>query len=259
MRKATLGVLALWIGLFYLAPIATAILFSFLTPLTYGGVEWTPTLQGYAYAKPELFGRTALFALSTALVCTAVSLVVSIEALLRPSPAKNRFILGLAVFALVTNSLVKIYSWLLLLGASGPLASLQLSNETFRVMVGLIHMYLPFGLLLVFEGVRSIDPGLIRAARDLGASDRAIAWRILLPLARPFAISATFIVAVFVFAEFLVPQILGRGKLMLTGNRMSELFGAPHFNWPACMAIGSVVVLLLFAILSATALRRREA
>jgi spermidine/putrescine transport system permease protein len=254
MRKAVLSVLALWITLFYIGPIVIALIVSFLTPGLYGGVEWEASTQGYSYVKAELFGRTALFAGVTAVLCTLASLVISIEALLHPSPAKHRFILGLAVFTLVTNSLIKIYSWNLLLGASGPLSFLGtgiLSNEKLAVLLGLVYMYLPFGLLMIFEGVTSIDPGLIRAARDLGAGDYAIARRVLLPLAWPFVVSSGFIVMVFAFADFLVPQFLGRGKLILTGNRMADLFGGTHHNWPACMAIGTVILLMLFVTLIA--------
>lgn len=259
MRKAILSILTLWIVLFYLGPIVIALVVSFMTPGLYGGVEWRASAQGYAFVKPELFGRTALFAGATAVVCTLASLVISIEALLRPSPAKHRFIMGLAVFTLVTNSLIKIYAWKILLGASGPLSFLGaglLSNEKLAVLLGLVYLYLPFGLLMIFEGVTSIDPGLIRAARDLGAGDLAIARRVLLPLAWPFVASSGFIVAVFVFADFLVPQFLGYGKLTLTGNRMAELFGGSHHNWPACMAIGAVILLMLFVTL--VVFRRQE-
>jgi spermidine/putrescine transport system permease protein len=259
MRKEILGVIGLWIILFYLGPILVALIFSFLTPKTYGGVEWTPTLEAYKFIKPDLFSRTAIYAVIAAILCTGLALTISVEALLHPSPVKSKFIVGLVAFSLVTNSLIKIYSWILLLGASGPLAFLGLpflEDEKFRVGLGLVYMYLPFAMLMIHEGVQAIDPGLIRAARDLGAGDGAIARRILLPLSKPFAVSAAFIVAVFCFAEFLIPEVLGRGKVILTGNRMADLF-TKQFNWPACMAIGSVIVVLLFAILSLH--RRREA
>lgn len=252
MRKAILGLLFLWLTLLYAVPIAVAAGFSFLTPRTFGGVDYILTLQNYAFGEGTLraFARTTGMAAVTGAFCAAVALVIAGDALLRPSPGKHRTILGLAAFSLVINSLMKVYAWALLLPGWNPWSA---------TLIGMIHAHLPLAMLLTYEGVRSIDPGLIRAARDLGAGEAALWIRVILPLSMPFATGAALVTAVFVFADFLVPQVLGRGHVLLTGNRMSDLF-AQQGNWPGMLAIGTVVLALLFAALAASnALRRRAA
>lgn len=250
MRKVILGLLFLWLVLFYAVPISVAAGFSFLTPRTFGGVDYVPTLQNYAFGPGTIraFARTAGMAAITGTVCAAVALLIAGDTLLRPSPTKQRMILGLVVFSLVVNSLMKVYAWALLLPGWDPWTA---------TLVGMIHAHLPLAMLLTYEGVRSIDPGLLRAARDLGAGEAALWIRVILPLSTPFAAGAALVAAVFVFADFLVPQVLGRGRVLLTGNRMSDLF-AQQGNWPGMLAIGTVVLLLLFTALAASiAIRRR--
>jgi spermidine/putrescine transport system permease protein len=251
MRKAVLGLLFAWLIAFYAVPIAVAAGFSFLTPRTFGGVDFVPTLQNYAFGEGTLraFARTAGMAAITGAVCAAAGLLIAGDALLRPSPAKERAILGLAVFSLVVNSLMKVYAWALLLPGWDPWTA---------TLVGMIHAHLPLAMLLTYEGVRSIDAGLLRAARDLGAGEGALWTRVILPLSMPFAIGAASVTVVFVFADFLVPQVLGRGRILLTGNRMSDLF-AQQSNWPGMLAIGTVVLVLLFATLAAIRFKSRPA
>jgi len=251
MRKALIALLFGWVGLFYAAPILVGVVGSFMTSRTFGGIDWTPTLSNYAFSGGTLltFGRTALLAAVTGAVCAGASFVIAGDALLAPARWKTRAILGIAVFSLITNSLMKVYAWALLLPEWSPWSA---------TLVGMIHSYLPLALLLVHEGVASIDPGLIRAARDLGAGEGRVWSRVLLPLSGRFVAGAGLITAVFVFADFLVPQILGRGTLTLTGNRMSDLF-AQQSDWPGMLAIGTVVLLLLFGAMGMFTLRRRAA
>lgn len=251
MRRAALSLIVAWGLLFYAAPIVVAVAFSFLTPRTFGGVEFSFTLRNYAFtdATLRMFARTAAIALATGVVCTAAALVISGDALLRPSKLKSRLIPGLAVFSLITNSLMRVYAWVLIL----PTIDARLST-----LIGMIYLYLPLAMLLVHESVQSIDPGLIRAARDLGATEGTLWRRILWPPARPPAVGAMVIVFVFACADFLVPQILGRGMVVMTGNRMSDLF-LQHSNWPGTMAIGTVLLMALFATLFGFYFRKRPA
>jgi ABC-type spermidine/putrescine transport system permease subunit I len=251
MRKAVLALLIAWTALFYAVPIAISIGISFTTKRVEGGIDPTPTLSNYDLERPvrKAIARTAGIAAISGLVCAAAALAVSIDALLRPSALKERAILGLAIFSLVTNALMKVHAWALLVPGADP---------WFATLIGLIHTYFPLALLVVFEGVRTIDPGLVRAARDLGAGEAALWLRIALPLSKRFALGAALLVAVFVSADFLVPQVLGRGKLMLVGNRMYDVFYT-NANWPAAMALGSLLTALLFVVLAAFYLRRRPA
>lgn len=251
MRRAALSLILVWGLLFYAAPLAVAVVFSFLTPRTFGGVELPITLQNYAFtgATLRMFVRTVGVALAAAVICTAVAFVVSGDARLRPSGRKNRLILGLAVFSMITNSLMRVYAWVLIL----PRIDAWLAT-----LVGMIYLYLPLAMLLVHESVQSVDPGLIRAARDLGATEGVLWRRILWPLVRLPALGAAAIVFVFVCSDFLVPQILGRGLVVMTGNRMSDLF-LQQANWPATMAIGTVLLVTLFAALFGLYFRKRPA
>ena len=83
---------------------------------------------------------------------------------------------------LFASYLVRIYAWRTILGANGllntGLETLGLIDDPlgfllynrFAVTVALVHIFLPYVVLVLYAGFRPISPALLEAAQDLGAA-----------------------------------------------------------------------------------------
>ena len=103
-------------------------------------------------------------------------------------------VLFLITATLFASYLVRIYAWRTILGENGLLNSglerLGLIDEPlgfllysrFAVTVALVHIFLPYVVLVLFAGFRPIAPGLLEAAQDLGANALTRWRKVILPL-----------------------------------------------------------------------------
>jgi len=125
--------------------------------------------------------------------------------------------------------LVRSFAWIALLGTQGPLNQALLGlglidepmslvrNET-GVLIGMVHIMLPYAILTLYANMRGIDAGLVAAARSLGAS-RFQAFRLVfLPLTRPGLIGAGTLVFILSLGFFVTPALLGGGKVLMVAE-----------------------------------------
>ena len=114
--------------------------------------------------------------------------------------------------------LVRTYAWMVLLGRNGVLNRLlveygivsdplPLLHNLTGVLIGMVHVLLPYMVLPIYGAVRRLDPSVVAAARGLGASPWRLFWRIYLPLSKP----ALAVVAILAFeqswGDFLSPLL----------------------------------------------------
>jgi ABC-type spermidine/putrescine transport system permease subunit I len=98
-----------------------------------------------------------------------------------------------------------------------------------------------------------LDERLFRAAATLGASDRAIFWRVFFPLTAPALVAGTVLVFILTLGFFVTPAILGGGRVPMIANMLDTLINSIP-KWEVASAIST---LLLFATLVLFALYRR--
>ena len=182
---------------FFLFPVVRMLGFS----LEAGSLDW------YAKALGEqLYLRVFWNTFEIALIVTVVCLLLGyplgfLIATTTPGWATLGFIFVL--LPLWTSVLVRTYAWMVLLGRNGVFNRwlieagivsdpLPLLHNFTGVLIGMVHVLLPYMVLPIYGAVRRLDPAIVAAAEGLGASDWRIFWRIYLPL--------TITVAVFMFA-----------------------------------------------------------
>jgi spermidine/putrescine transport system permease protein len=114
------------------------------------------------------------------------------------------------------------------------------------VLVGLLYAFLPSAVFPIYAALDSIDPSLLEAARDLGASPFRAFLNVTLPLSLPGVVSAILFVFVPSIGVFVIPAILGGGKSILIGNLIVTLY-LEFRNIPFGSAVS--IVLLLFVLI----------
>ena len=123
---------------------------------------------------------------------------------------------------------------------------IRLINTPFAVLVGIVYGYLPLMVFPIFVSLEKLDKRLLEASDDLGATPFGTFRQVTLPLSAPGVITGCMLVFILLMGEYLIPQLLGGGKVFFIGNALVDLFLQSR-NWPfgsAC-AVALVVIMLV--------------
>ena len=263
---ATLGLL-----LFFAAPLGTFFLYSFLTNSLYD-VSGPLTLEAYADALTSDVNRTlAVNSLVVGLCAAAATVVIGLPVaywLRFATPRLQVIVLFLITATLFASYLVRIFAWQSILGGNGLLNSglrrLGVIDEPlgfllynkFSVTVALVHIFLPYVVLVLYAGFRPVSPALVEAAQDLGANAFTRWRRVILPLVAAPAATAFLLVFVLSAADYVTPQFVGGTDGALLGVRIQAALTGVG-NWPLGAALSFLMLgaFLLCYLLTALALR----
>lgn len=274
---ALLTPVSLLLGTCFLVPLGIMAVYSFLTPGLYGGVEWSfyPYNYGRVLGAPlgdvedfdPVYVEILLRSLRLAGIVVALSLVISYPAafwVARFRGQRKSFVLFLVTLPFFASLIIRVYAWMLILRPTGFLnlvlesagvidAPLQIIFTEVSVVAGLVYILLPFMLLPIYASVEKLDPALVQASQDLGATPWQTFRRVVLPLTLPGVVGGSLIVFIPAFGNFVVPALLGGAKVMLVGNIIEQQFLAAR-NWPfgaalAMLILGTVLVLMLIYVL----------
>lgn len=168
-----------------------------------------------------------------------------------------------------TSNVIRMVSWIPFLGREGlfnrmlieaglvdaPLDILLYSD--FAVVLTYIHLFTLFMIVPIFNSMAKIDPDLIEAARDAGASGWQILWGVIVPLSKTgIALGAIFVVTL-VMGDFFVVRVMSGGQsasvVSAMKNEIDQLF-YPQASAMAVLLI-LVVVLMVSAILRVVDIR----
>ena len=163
-----------------------------------------------------------------------------------------------------TSNIIRMISWRPVLGKEGlinsallklgvvdqPLEWLLFSD--FSVIVAYVHLFTLFMIVPIFNAMARIDPTLLEAAFDGGASRWGVVWNVVLPLSKTgIALGAVFVVTL-VMGDFFVVIVMSGG---LSGSATSGIYNDLQFlNYPRAAA--SAVILLVVVMLIAAAIFR---
>jgi putative spermidine/putrescine transport system permease protein len=123
----------------------------------------------------------------------------------------------------------------------------QLLYTEAAVIIGSVHVFLPFMVLPLAGAIARIDPAVEEAARVLGASGVTLFRRITLPLSLPGLAVGTTLVFSLSAASYVTPQILGGNFAALLGTLLEQQVLTLH-DWPFGAAIATVLVSIVLAI-----------
>ena len=204
-----------------------------------------------------IFWRSVAMALGTTLVTLLAGFPVA-WALVRAVPGRWRgALLLLVTLPLWTSVLVKLYAWVFLLRSGGLLSQIMtffgasspsLLYTTEAVAIGQLYVELPYMILPIYAALERIDPSLVDAARDLGASTLTTLRRVVIPIASPGIVAGCILVFVPSLGSVLVPDLLGGARTAWLGTLITSQFGAardPAFGSAMAFSL-SVLTLLAF-------------
>lgn len=245
----------LWTVIFVAVPLVYILGMSFLQKAATWGVTNEFTLASYrkmlspSYLK--VFGQSLWLALLTTVSTLAIGYPFAYFTA-QLSEKRRALALLLIIVPFWTNSLVRIYGWMILLRSQGVVNSLlialglidtplKLLYSFGAVLVGMVYALIPFMILSVYNSIARLDPALTEAARDLGASKWRAFWTVTVPMTRAGIMAGCVLVFIPSVGLFFVSDLLGGSKTMLLGNLIkNELLTAR--NWPMGAALSVVMM-----------------
>ena len=263
----------LWLLVAIFLPLSAMLFFSFLDRMPGAGATWSLTLGNYHefFTNPTyliLLRKSLYLALGVTAICVLIGFPCALVLAKSIRGRAREALFLLVILPFWTNSLVRIFSWAIVLRGNGVLErglssilpfdiQLNLMFTTSAVVIGLVHSYLPYVILTSYLALQAIDDDLIDAARTMGASRLTILRRLLLPLAAPGLIAGAVLVFVPVMGSFMEPRILGGRLGTYYGTVIEDQFVAVY-NWPLGAALSFVLlaVVLLILALASPALKR---
>ena len=273
-----------WLFCFLIMPLALMAYVSTLQRGPMGGVLWhAHTADAYIQFLFErdlddslvlntdylhIFARSILLAALTTLITLAVGFPTALWMAFQP-PKRRTILIFLVTVPFWTNILVRTYAWMLLLRTGGVIDSaltkigiphdpLQILYTPFATGIGLTYSFLPYMILPIYVSLEKLDPRLIEAAFDLGATRLRALTRIILPLATPGIAGGLILVFVPGLGSFISPELLGGAKSLMIGSLIQQQFGQSR-NWPFGAALAFVLLALVLLALYADNRRRRAA
>lgn len=277
MSRRSPAALPIWVAapglayyaLFFLLPMAIALVISFGEPVGYGGVRLTFSLESYQAALDPVFlrvlGRTVVFAL----LGTALVLAVGFPAaywIARYGGRRAPLLIALLIIPFWTSFLLRAFAFLIMFGEdwfivralrAAGMDDVRLLGSDTGVFIVLVYTYLPLAVLPIYATLERMDWRLVEAAEDLGASSWTAFATVTAPTVARGVATGLLLVFVPMTGEYVVPQIIGSGTSVLYANLVGQQFLSAQ-NWPLGAALAMVLVLAMTVVAASVLGLRRE-
>ena len=251
---------------FLVLPLANVVEESFrlFEPGRIGAAEDAPyTLFNYA----ELFDRaylfyfveTVRFGVISSIIALLISFPMAYLVARQSSSTLRKLAVGFLIGMMFLSTLVRVYALQLTFGPTGiagfltGLLDISPNSRTYTelvVILGLLHYQIPISAITLLGTIQNINPRLSEAAQALGASRLVAHLTVTVPLCVPGLLSAFLIVFTLSLSAFVVPMILGKGKVLFVSNLIYARF-SEIANYPSGSAVSIVMLVMSLAIIYA--------
>jgi len=254
-----------------LGPLIVVVVYSFLTPGDYGGVEWRFSWGAWfnvvaerdfftdevklADAHLAVLWRSVKLSVLTVILSYLVGFPTAYFIATRPKEKRDMWML-LIMIPFWTNLLIRTFAIMELIRNHGTInmillrlgivdEPLQMLYTEFSLLLGMTYVYLPLMILPVYASMERLDFSLVEAGYDLYASRFQVLRRVIFPLVKPGVVAGSILVFVPCLGAYVTPQVLGGGKQLMLGNLIDLQFGQLR-NWP----LGAALSLTLLAVVT---------
>lgn len=207
-----------------------------------------------------VLGRT----LSISLIVTIFCAVLGLPAAYVISGVSKKWrgiLIALTLFPLLTNSVIRSFAWITILGKNGVINNLlmmfgvitepmSLLYTDFSIIIGSVYLFLPTMIMTLVGVLENIDDDLLEAATTLGLSPLKGFFKIILPLSLPGMIVGSILVFTGTLTAYTTPQLLGGNKKMMLATLLYQR-ATTLGDWTSASVIALVMIVITFAVMKA--------
>jgi spermidine/putrescine transport system permease protein len=245
-----------------LLPIVYIFILSFQTSGNYGEIIYHLTFYNYLELIKSIYLKVFLVSFGIASITTIICMIIAFPFayFLREKSARTKTLVStLVMLPFLTNSLIRLYGWIVLLRKTGIINTLLMNSgitdhplslmyNTLGTCIGMVYTLLPFMILPLISACEKIDNSLIEASHDLGASKFQTFINVVLPQVRTGLFNGSLMVFIPSIGYFFISDILGGGKVMLIGNLIKNQFYTAR-NWPFGSSIAIILIIMTFILI----------
>jgi spermidine/putrescine transport system permease protein len=253
---------ALWVICFLFIPLILIFVYSFSTRGEGGTIVASYGLHNYEhFITTSIYARTIIKSIIIGFEVTLVCLIVGYLPayyLARLTTTRRVILIILLIVPFWTSVIIRTYSWMLVLGNRGAInyylmkwgliqEPLRLLFNEASVILGLVHIMLPFMILPIFTCIDRLDASLVDASMSLGAGKIRTFIEITLPLSLPGVSAGCLLVFIISVGAFLTPAMLGGPKDTMIAMLIQQNF-LMLFDWPFGSAAAIIYLILVLII-----------
>lgn len=251
----------LWLGLFVIAPIIL------ITINAFKGDDGFTLKNFQQFFVNGTFLRMTLNSFWYAFLITLITLLISYPIAYILSQMKNQqFWLLLIILPTWINLLLKAYAFIGIFGKHGLLnnflklfgiapANILFTDLAFIFVAAYIEI--PFMILPIYNAICDINPAVIQAAYDLGASKWQTFMKVLWPLSKSGVESGIQAVFIPSLSLFMLTRLIGGNRVITLGTAIEEYF-MTTMNWSMGSTIGVVLIVLMVIVMLFTSSDHRR-
>lgn len=207
-----------------------------------------------------VLGRTLSISLIVTLFCAVLGLPAA-YVISGVSKKWRGILIALTLFPLLTNSVIRSFAWITILGKNGVINNLlmmfgvitepmSLLYTDFSIIIGSVYLFLPTMIMTLVGVLENIDDDLLEAAATLGLSPLKGFFKIILPLSLPGMIVGSILVFTGTLTAYTTPQLLGGNKKMMLATLLYQR-ATTLGDWTSASVIALVMIVITFAVMKA--------
>jgi len=199
----------------------------------------------------SIFWRTLKISLIVTFVCAVLG-VPTAYYISKSSKKWRSLLMALTLFPLLTNSVVRSFAWITILGQDGIINNallniglidkpLTLLYTEFAIVIGSVYLFLPLMVITLVGILENIDTELMEAAETLGANRLLAFVKVVLPLSVPGIIVGSILVFTGTMTAYTTPQLLGGNRNIMLATFLYQSATALG-NWEAASVIALIMI-----------------
>jgi len=250
----------IWIALFVIAPIVLVLYYSMLD------LNGNFTLENYKNFFSVIYLKMTLTSFWYAFLITFFTLLVSYPTAYLLTKTKHKQLwLMLIIIPSWINLLLKTYAFIGIFGLYGPINAMievfgfdpqQILFTDFSFIFVAVYIFIPFMIIPIFNSLDKLNPSLVFAARDLGASAWTTFRRVIFPLTIDgvkSGIQVTFIPAL---SLFMITRLIAGNQVITLGTAIEQQFLVSQ-NWGMGSTIAVFLIIFMILIMMVTGQKKK--
>ena len=250
-----------WLLLFVIAPVLLIVYQSFFD------MNGQFTLENYRiYFTSGTYLAMTFNSVWYAFLITLVTLLISYPTAFFLTRLKHKQLwLMLVILPTWVNLLLKAYAFIGIFSVHGSvnqfltfvgIGSKQILFTDFSFLFVAAYIELPFMIMPIFNALEEMNPSLISASRDLGASSPETFRRVIFPLSLNGVKSGVQAVFIPSLSLFMLTRLIGGNRVITLGTAIEQHFLVTQ-NWGMGSTIGVVLIVAMVAVMFLTGEKKK--
>ncbi|TQS74176.1 ABC transporter permease [Ornithinibacillus gellani] len=259
-RRIYLIPYAIWIALFVVTPIILVVYYSFYD------LDGNFSLENYRQFFTAVYLKMTLSSFWYAFLITAISLLVAYPtAYFLVRTKHSQLWLLLIIVPSWVNLLLKAYAFIGIFGKYGAanhfleaigIGTKQILFTDFSFIFVSVYIFIPFMILPIFNALSELNPSLLDAANDLGASRWTTFRRVIFPLTIDGVKTGCQIVFIPALSLFMLTRLIAGNRVITLGTAIEQHFLVTQ-DWGMGSTIAVFLIIIMFLIMALTGNRKR--